>query len=557
YFSQDITIDSENTIYEEMLKVFASVSEIEEMKHLTEMEMKTAEGPELEKLMKKYDRLNTEFEDKNGFETESRIRGVIKGLGFSEEEAGKKISTLSGGQKTRAALGRLLLINPDLLLLDEPTNHLDIDSVKWLEGYLSNYSGTVVVISHDRYFIDRVTSQIIEIENGVSKVYRGNYSEYAARKEKDRENQMHRYINNQREIKKQQEAIAKLKSFNREKSIKRAESKEKALEKMEAVKSPDPLPERMRLRLTPARESGNDVLTIENLSKAYGKNRLFENISFEIKKGERVALIGANGTGKTTIFKIITDIVKADSGTVKKGAKVEIGYYDQEHEGLNKAKTIFDEISDENPTMTTTEIRNLLAALVFKGDDVYKPIGLLSGGEKGRVTLAKLSLSKANLLLLDEPTNHLDIYSKELLEEALVSFKGTIFFISHDRYFINKIATRIIELSESGIKNYLGNYDYYEEKKVEPTAETAAPKADSAAKTDWQKQKELLSEKRKAEARQKRLEAEAAETEAEIDRLESLLETPEVATDPKKAEEAYNKKTELEERLLEIYDMLE
>ncbi|MCC8097245.1 MAG: ATP-binding cassette domain-containing protein, partial [Eubacterium sp.] len=456
YFSQDITIDSDNTIYEEMLKVFEKVAEIEKEKHLTEEQMKSAEGSELDRLMRKYDRLTAEFEDKKGFETESRIRGVIKGLGFSEENAHKKINTLSGGQKTRAALGRLLLMNPDILLLDEPTNHLDIESVKWLEGYLAGYSGTVVVISHDRYFIDRVTSKIIEIENGVSRVYNGNYSEYISRKEKERENQLHRYINNQREIKKQEESIAKLKSFNREKSIKRAESKEKALEKMEVVKSPDPLSDRMKLRLTPAKESGNDVLSVEGMSKAYGENRLFEGIDFEIKKGERVALIGANGTGKTTIFKIITGLVKADGGEFRLGSKVEIGYYDQEHEGLNRSKTIFDEISDENPSMTTTEIRNLLAALVFKGDDVYKPIELLSGGEKGRVTLAKLSLSKANFLLLDEPTNHLDIYSKELLEEALVSFKGTIFFISHDRYFINKIATRIIELTDRGIKNYLG-----------------------------------------------------------------------------------------------------
>ncbi|MCD8214979.1 MAG: ATP-binding cassette domain-containing protein [Clostridiales bacterium] len=557
YFSQDITIDSENTIYGEMFGVFEDVYRLEEEKHTIEGQMKSADGAELERLMRKYDLISAEFENKNGFETESRIRGVIKGLGFSEEEAKKKINTLSGGQKTRAALGRLLLLSPDILLLDEPTNHLDIDSVKWLEAYLSSYSGTVVIISHDRYFIDRVTSKIIEIENGTAKVYNGNYSQYMSRKEKERESQLHRYINNQREIKKQQEAIAKLKSFNREKSVKRAESKEKALEKMEIVKSPDPLPERMRLKLVPGKESGNDVLSVEGLTKAYGNNRLFENISFEIKKGERVALIGANGTGKTTIFKIITGLVRADKGIVKKGANVETGYFDQEHESLNQSKTIFDEISDENPKLTTTEIRNLLAALVFKGDDVFKPIGLLSGGEKGRTALAKLSLSKANLLLLDEPTNHLDIYSKELLEEALISFKGTVLFVSHDRYFINKVATRIIELTDKGIKNYSGNYDYYEEKKTESQAEAAAPREASENKLDWQKQKELLSEKRKAETRQKRLLAEAEQTEQKIEELEKLLETEEVATDPKKAEEAYNAKTELEERLLEIYDMLE
>lgn len=557
YFSQDITIDSENTIYGEMFGVFEDVYRLEEEKHTIEGQMKSADGAELERLMRKYDLISAEFENKNGFETESRIRGVIKGLGFSEEEAKKKINTLSGGQKTRAALGRLLLLSPDILLLDEPTNHLDIDSVRWLEAYLSSYSGTVVVISHDRYFIDRVTSKIIEIENGTAKVYNGNYSQYMSRKEKERESQLHRYINNQREIKKQQEAIAKLKSFNREKSIKRAESKEKALEKMEIVKSPDPLPERMRLKLVPGKESGNDVLSVEGLTKAYGNNRLFEDISIEIKKGERVALIGANGTGKTTIFKIITGLVRADKGIVKKGANVETGYFDQEHESLNQSKTIFDEISDENPKLTTTEIRNLLAALVFKGDDVFKPIGLLSGGEKGRTALAKLSLSKANLLLLDEPTNHLDIYSKELLEEALISFKGTVLFVSHDRYFINKVATRIIELTDKGIKNYSGNYDYYEEKKTESQAEAAAPREASENKLDWQKQKELLSEKRKTETRQKRLLAEAEQTEQKIEELEKLLETEEVATDPKKAEKAYNAKTELEERLLEIYDMLE
>lgn len=560
YFSQDITIESENTLYGELSAVFSHIYELEKTKQALEEQMKHTKGSELTRLMRKYDNVCAEFARQNGFECESRIKGVIKGLGFSLEDSQRKINTLSGGQKTRCALGKLLLINPDILMLDEPTNHLDINSIKWLENYLSAYKGTVIVISHDRYFIDKVTNKIIEIENGTSKVYNGNYSFYAAQKEKDRENAMHRYINQQKEIKKQEEAIAKLKSFNREKSVKRAESKEKALEKTEVIAAPEPVADKMRFSITPAKESGKDVLNITNLTKAYGSNRLFTNINLEIKKGEKIALIGANGTGKTTIFKIITGLTKADSGAVKTGSNVEIGYYDQEHNNLDFGKTIFDMLSDEYPTLTETQIRSHLAAFLFKGDDIYKPVSLLSGGEKGRVSLAMLMLSKANLLLLDEPTNHLDIYSKEILENALKSYKGTLLFISHDRYFINKTAEKIIELTENGIKTYLGNYDYYLEKKPEAAAGevlTAQQKSPSLNKLDWQKQKEELAEKRKAEARLKRLEAKIEEIEEEIEQTDALLETDEVATNPLKAAKIYNKKTELEEELLALYEQLE
>lgn len=558
YFSQNSAINSEGTIYSELMSVFKKTAQIEEEKRKTEQLLKNAEGADLDRLLAKYDRLSAEFDDRDGFQCESRIKGVIKGLGFSEKDSERKISSLSGGQKTRVALGRLLLTSPDLLLLDEPTNHLDIDSIKWLEGYLAAYNGTVIIISHDRFFIDKTTNKIIEIENGVSKVYTGSYADYAKKKETQREIELHHYINNQREIKKQQQSIEKLKSFNREKSIKRAESKEKALAKLEHIQSPDPLPDAINLRLTPAKTSGNDVLTLINISKSFGSNTLFKNLNLEIKKGEKIALIGANGTGKTTLFKIITGSLKPDTGEVKIGSNVEIGYYDQEQEGLNKSKTIFDEIHDENPQLTTTEVRNLLAALLFKGDDVYKPISLLSGGEMGRTSLAKLCLSKANFLLLDEPTNHLDICSKDLLDQALADYKGTILFISHDRYFINKTATKIIELKNGALNTYLGNYDYYEEKRSTSEQQTEAQKtAGETAKTDWQKQKELLSKQRKAEARRKRLEADIAETEAKIDELDELLEDPKVATDPKKAAEAYNQKTDLEEKLLNLYDMLE
>ncbi len=557
YFSQNLSIDSENTIWEELSLVFDDLKEIEIRKRQMEQDMKRTTGEALDELMAKYSALNEEFERRNGFEWESRVRGVIKGLGFGDDEGNKKINTLSGGQKTRCALGRLLLMNPHLLLLDEPTNHLDIDSIKWLEGYLSAYNGTVIIISHDRYFIDRTTTKIIEIENGTARVYSGNYSEYTKRKKKERENQKHRYINQQREIKKTEESIAKLKSFNREKSIKRAESKEKALEKMERINKPDPLPDKMRFEFMMKRESGYNVLDVENISKSYGDNRLFESLSFEVKKGEKIALIGANGTGKTTLIKIIMGLVKADGGKIIKGSNVEIGYYDQEHNTLEANKTVFEEIGDAYPRMTETEIRNILAAFLFKGDDVYKNVELLSGGEKGRLALAKIMLSEANLLILDEPTNHLDIYSKEILEDALIDYRGTLLFISHDRYFINKIADKVIELKDGKIKTYLGNYDYYEEKKEEQALPAANVLKAEPVKSDWQLQKEQAAEKRRAEAKRKRLEAEIEKTENEIDELYRLLEDNDVATDPVRAAEVYENKTELEEKLLMLYEELE
>lgn len=555
-FSQDLALNSENTVYEEMRNVFSRIWEIEAEKKALETKMKNAAQSELGALMDKYDRLTEEFDRRKGFECESRIRGVIRGLGFSDEDSEKKISSLSGGQKTRCALSRLLLTNPELLLLDEPTNHLDIDSIRWLEGFLGSYDGAVIIVSHDRYFIDRTTTKIIEIENGLSKVYNGSYQDYITRKNKDREALLHRYESQQREIRKQKESIERLRSFNREKSIKRAESKEKALERAEKIQNPDPLPEKMRISLVPSKESGNDVLTLKGISKSFGENTLFADLDLEIKKGEKTALIGANGTGKTTLFKIITKELAPDMGDIRYGSGVSIGFFDQEQKNLSPEKTVFDEISDENPRMTETEIRNLLALFVFCGDDVFKSVSMLSGGEKGRLSLAKLMLSRANLLLLDEPTNHLDIYSKEILENALSVYKGTVLFISHDRYFINSVADKVIELKDGRLRTYLGNYDYYEEKRLENLSSAATKKDVAASKTDWQKQKEQQAAKRKAESDRKRLEENIQQTEAKIDELEELLNDPDVATDPTKAAGVYDEKVALEEKLLGLYELL-
>lgn len=390
----------------------------------------------------------------------------LKGLGFAEEDFTLNVNTLSGGQKTRVALGRLLLSKPDIILLDEPTNHLDMESISWLENYLLNYSGAVLIVAHDRYFLDKIVSKIIELDNGNATVFSGNYTDYASKKAILRNMQLKEYLNQQREIKHQEEVITKLKQFNREKSIKRAESREKMLNKMEFVDKPEILNDKMDIKLEPNVISGNDVLTVDNLTKGFDGTVLFDNICFQIKRGERVALIGSNGTGKTTILKLINGIIPADSGSIYLGAKVNIGYYDQEHHVLDPDKTIFDEIRDAYPDLNNTQIRNTLAAFLFTNEDVFKYIKDLSGGERGRVSLAKLMLSNANFLILDEPTNHLDITSKEILENALNSYTGTVLFVSHDRYFINSTATRIIELANKTVVNYIGNYDYYLEKRI-------------------------------------------------------------------------------------------
>ncbi len=555
YFSQSLEIDSQNTVYNELKTVFEPIMAIERQLRDMEAQMPLLKGEEYDVLMSRYAELSHKMEDMDGYSCESRLRGVIKGLGFSDEERDQPIYELSGGQKTRVALGKLLLAQPDILLLDEPTNHLDIEAIQWLEEYLRDYKGTLLIITHDRYFMDRVVGKIIEIENRKAVVYFGNYSHYAERKAADRKALLHRYINQQKEIKRQEEAIKTLKSFNREKSLKRARSKEKNLEKIERIEAPDNLPDTMRLTIKPKKESGNDVLFVNDIAMAFDNQPLFDNISFDIKKGEKAALIGPNGIGKTTLFRIILERLEPTGGSFKKGANVVIGYYDQEQEDLSLDKTIFDEISDTYPNLTNTEIRNVLAAFVFTGDDVFKTINTLSGGEKGRVALAKIMLSNANFLILDEPTNHLDISSKEILEQALKSYEGTVLYISHDRYFINATAGKIIEMQKDKAVTYNGSYDYYLEKKAAlKETKTAEVTAETENKLDWKKQKEMQSQQRKHENAIKRLSQKIEETENKIDELTALLETEEICTDFVRSQEIYGEKETLEEKLMELYE---
>lgn len=576
YLAQYQDIDTENTIYEELLTVKQHLIDAEERIRSIEHEMNNVTGDELDSLMNTYTRLTHEFEAGGGYGYKSEITGVLKGLGFSEEDFSMSISTLSGGQKTRVSLGKLLLSKPDIILLDEPTNHLDINSITWLEGFLSNYPGCVIIVAHDRYFLDKIVTKVIEIDRGKVTTFMGNYSDYATKKAMLRENAMKAYINQQREIKHQEEVIAKLRSFNREKSIKRAESREKMLDKIEVIDKPLMSEDTMRFTLEPKILSGNDVLTVTEISKSFDSLKLFENISFEIKRGERVAITGSNGTGKTTILKIINEIIPADSGEIKLGSKVHIGYYDQEHHVLDMNKTVFDEISDAYPTMTGTEIRNVLAAFLFTGDDVFKLIGDLSGGEKGRVSLAKLMLSNANFLILDEPTNHLDIDSKEILENALLGYTGTVLYVSHDRYFINKTATRILDLECNMLVNYTGNYDYYLEKhellspalnpekygltNSSATAATAEGKDSSAtatqasSKQDWQAMKEEQAKERKRQNDLKKTEDEIAETEAKIALLDEELAKEEVYSSSVRCMEVHKEQQALKDKLEALYE---
>ena len=529
-----------------------------------ELDMKVLEGNALESAMASYSRLTHEFDLQNGYAYKSEVTGVLKGLGFDESEFDKAINTLSGGQKTRVALGKLLLTNPDIILLDEPTNHLDMDSIAWLETYLMNYKGAVLIVSHDRYFLDKVVTKIIEIDQGHVRMFAGNYSDYSQKKAALRQAAYSAYLNQQKEIRHQEEVIAKLKSFNREKSIKRAESREKMLDKIEVLEKPAEQDTKMHLHLEPQVISGNDVLTVEGLSKSYPDLPLFEDLNFEIRRGERVAIIGNNGTGKTTILKILNQVLPPDSGTFTLGSKVHIGYYDQEHHVLHMEKTIFEEISDAYPNLTNTEIRNVLAAFLFTGDDVFAPISTLSGGERGRVSLAKLMLSEANFLILDEPTNHLDIDSKEILENALRNYTGTVLYVSHDRYFINQTATRILDLKNQKLVNYIGNYDYYLEKKEELTAiyapsatETAVQETVSESKLSWQQQKE-------EQARERKRQNDLAKTEKAIARLEDrdreiddLMSQPEIGTNVAKCTELSKEKAEIAEKLEELYEKWE
>lgn len=568
YLAQYQDVSGHHTIYEEVLDSKRDIIEMEERLRSMEAQMNTLSGDALEQLLDTYHKLSHEFEQVNGYAYRSEVTGILKGLGFTEEEFDKKMNELSGGQKTRVSLGKLLVTKPDVLLLDEPTNHLDIESIRWLETFLLNYKGAVLIVSHDRYFLDRVVSKVVEIFQHKGYVYQGNYSDYAKKKAAIRAAMIKQYYNQQREIKHQEEVIAKLKSFNREKSIKRAESREKMLDKIERIEKPTEDNTDIRIVLEPNVVSGNDVLKVEGLAKAFPPLQLFQGIDFEVKRGERVALIGNNGTGKTTILKIINELLPPDAGTVTLGSNVHIGYYDQEHQQLHMEKTIFDEIADDYPNLNNTKVRNVLAAFLFTDDDVYKRIEDLSGGERGRVALAKLMLSDANFLILDEPTNHLDITSKEILEEALKSYTGTVLFVSHDRYFINQTATRILELTGETVVNYIGNYDYYLEKHDQmmslyvkkPEAKTTSdetPVRETAQKVDWQTQKAEQARIRKIENSLKKTEERISELEGKIAEIDEECAKPEVAVNSAKLGELTKQQSEYREELDKQYEMWE
>ena len=587
YLSQNQNITSDNTIYEELVEVKRDIINLEQNLRQAEEDMKKATGDELEKLMDRYAQMNEKFQRESGYAWKSEVVGVAKGLGFLEEEFNKKISTLSGGQKTRVALGKLLLQKPDLIILDEPTNHLDMNSIRWLETYLLNYRGAVLIVSHDRYFLDKIASKIIEVENTKVSSFTGNYSTYAVKKEQVRAAQWNAYLKQQQEIKHQEEVIAKLKSFNREKSIKRAESREKMLDKIEVLDKPITIDDRMKISLKPNCESGNDVLDAVGVSKAFGNEKLFSDLDFSIKKGEHVAIIGDNGTGKTTLLKIINGVESLDSGKIELGVKVHIGYYDQEHHVLHDEKTLFEEISDAYPTLNNTEIRNTLAAFLFTQDDVFKRIGDLSGGEKGRVSLAKLMLSDANFLILDEPTNHLDITSKEILETAISGYEGTVLYVSHDRYFINRTATRILDLTHGRFVNYIGNYDYYLEHVDEQMMRLFGEKADNSGfnlangnykyddpsagqeiasiapvpsskpsngSDDWKAQKELQAKKRKLETALSKCEEKISSLEERDQEITTALSDPAVGTDLAKLRKLTDEQSAISDELTALYD---
>jgi ATP-binding cassette subfamily F protein 3 len=584
YLAQHQNLTSDSTIYDELLTVKQDIIDMEEKIRALEIKMKSVDENELETLLNQYTRLTHEFELNNGYAYKSEVTGVLKGLGFSEEDFSLSVSTLSGGQKTRVALGKLLLAKPDIILLDEPTNHLDMESISWLENYLLTYNGSVIIVAHDRYFLDKIVSKIIEIDHSNITVFSGNYTDYAAKKAILRNMQLKEYLNQQRDIKHQEAVITKLKQFNREKSIKRAESREKMLDKIERVEKPLELNDKMNISLDPQVLSGNDVLTVRSLSKAFDENILFQNISFDIKRGERIALIGNNGTGKTTILKIINDILPADSGEIRLGSKVCIGYYDQEHHVLNPDNTLFDELQDAYPDLTNTQIRNTLAAFLFTNDDVFKYIRDLSGGEKGRVSLAKLMLSNANFLILDEPTNHLDITSKEILENALNSYTGTVLYVSHDRYFINTTATRIIELTNQTVVNYIGNYDYYMEKKdiLSPlssvistansdnhtienqgnsshtdNATACAIPAKEISRADWKQSREVQVQLRKKKNELKKAEDRISEIEQRISEIDLSSASPEICSNTSKLLELHKEREQLSEELDKLYERWE
>ena len=564
YLSQHQGLSDDCSIYEEIRKAKADVLAMEESIRGLEQRMKGAEGAALSSMMEEYSRLNHEFELKDGYAARSEMTGVLKGMGFSEDEFDKRCGKLSGGQKTRVALAKLLLTRPDCILLDEPTNHLDISSIQWLEGYLRTYPGAVIVVAHDRYFLDRIADKVIEVDGGKVTEYKGNYSAYAALKKRQREDALKAYMNQRQMIKHQEEVIEKLRSFNREKSIKRAESRQKMLDKVKRLDKPAGPADKMVLKLSAHEESGKDVLVIEGLSKAFGDHTLFSDVNIHIRRGERVAIIGDNGTGKTTLLKIITGLADADAGTLTLGSKVEIGYYDQEQQLLTDENTLFEEISDAYPNLTNTTIRNTLASFLFTGDDVFKPVSALSGGERGRLALCKLILSDYNFLILDEPTNHLDMPSKEVLENALSSYEGTLLYVSHDRYFVNQTCTRILELSGEHFTEYLGNYDYYLEKKenmIRPDAQSAGasaqPETAAAGALDWKQQKEEQARKRKHENEIKKTEASIEKLETRSAEIDELLTQEEVFTNVSRLMELNSEKEKLQEELMELMEKWE
>lgn len=570
YLAQQQKLKDNRSIYEEVKTAKAGIIALEQQIRTIEKELKSLEGEVLQSRLDTYHRLVSQFEAQDGYAYESELVGVLKGLGFQEEEFDKQTDTLSGGQKTRVSLGKLLLTKPDILLLDEPTNHLDLHSITWLETYLMNYPGAVLIVSHDRFFLNRVVSKVIEIENGAMHMYAGNYKAYADKKQQRRDAMMKEYLNQQREIKHQEAVIEKLRRFNREKSIRRAESREKLLNKMTLVDKPQDAAREIHFSLEPSCISGNDVLSVEELSKSFDSQTLFQNVSFEVKRGEHIAVIGDNGTGKTTLLKILNQVHLPDTGAFTLGSKVKIGYYDQEHHVLHDHKNIFDEISDDYPTLTNTQIRSTLAAFQFTGEDVYKRIADLSGGEKGRVSLAKLMLSEANFLILDEPTNHLDITSKEILERALNDYTGTVLYVSHDRYFINQTATRILELVNQTFVNYIGNYDYYLEKKEELTAVYASAPTESLSsktgdagqaetvsdgKLSWQQQKELQAKERKRQNELKKTEERITLLEDRNTEIDELMTHEDVYSNSVKCQELALEKAENTKELETLYEI--
>ncbi|RRJ16529.1 ABC transporter ATP-binding protein [Lachnoanaerobaculum orale] len=557
YLRQINNVDSALSIIDELYTVIEPILNMEKRMSQMQEDMKHLTGSELEELYSSYTALTHSYELMDGYAAKSRVVGILKGLGFEEIDFDRKINTLSGGQKTRVFLAKLLLEEPDIILLDEPTNHLDLRSIEWLESYLLNYKGAVIIVSHDRYFLDKIVSKVIDIENGNVQMYLGNYTDFSNKKQMLLDAKMKEYLNQQQEIKHQEAVITKLKQFNREKSIKRAESRQKQLEKIERVEAPQTYSENMRLSLDISKESGKDVLTVHNLSKSFDHKKLFWDINFEIKRGERVAIIGDNGTGKTTLLKIINGLLEPDTGEVIYGSNVSVAYYDQEHQVLHMDKTLFDELSDTYPEMTNTQIRNILAAFLFTGEDVYKKIADLSGGERGRVSLVKLMLSKANFLLLDEPTNHLDIVSKDVLENALNNFPGTVCYVSHDRYFINKTATRILDLTENRLLNYIGNYDYYIEKReaveeaanLTSTEQAEKPVDVSESKKEWIDNKTALAQKKKVKNALNKCEKEISEIEDKLQSIDEEFANPENASNVGKLMELQKQKEALEKRL--------